>query len=111
MNEISTDIFISNLNENLPLGINIKNAEIFFIKSGMKKHSLSSLLWGFGYINKDKIDYIEAKEEKSYRQSRLENNLTLFSLKRNEVLAKNIIKDNGSNEWAPYFDVYRFLYK
>jgi hypothetical protein len=85
---------------------------MFFIKSGMKKHSLSSLLWGFGYANDDKTDYIKAKEEKSYRQSRLESDCaTLFSLKRNAVLARNIIEANGTNEWASYFDVYRFLYK
>jgi radical SAM-linked protein len=102
--------FINNLNKCLPQGICIINAEVYYIKSGMKKHSLSSLLWGFSYYGtEEKIDYVNAKQEKSYRQERLSKDCeTIFSLTRKEVLARNII--GGTNEWASYFDAYRFLY-
>ena len=108
--DINTELFIKNLNENLPEGINVNRAEIFLIKSGQKKYSLSSLLWGFSYANTNNDDYIKAIDEKSYRQGRLDNERSsLFSLKRTSVLAKNI-KDNNTNEWISYFDIYRFLY-
>jgi radical SAM superfamily enzyme YgiQ (UPF0313 family) len=107
--EIPTESFISDLNENLPYGFTVKKAESFLIKSGMKKHSLSSLLWGFAYTKKDGIDYVNQKEEKVYRQNRLNNGETLFSLNRSVVLSRNIAGDN-INQWMPYFSAYRFLY-
>jgi uncharacterized protein (DUF2344 family) len=105
-----TSIFISTLNKCLPLNISIVNSEIFLIESGMKKHSLSSLLWGFAYYGaEENIDYVNLKQEKSYRQDRLSKDCeTMFSLRRKETLAYNII--GGTDEWASYFDVYRFLY-
>jgi len=106
--QISTESFINDLNANLPYGFTIKNAQSFLIKSGMKKHSLSSLLWGFAYTNKDGIDYVNFKEEKNYRQNRLKDCESLFFLKRNEVLAKNV--SGGENQWSSYFETYRFLY-
>jgi radical SAM-linked protein len=107
---VSTEGFIEDLNKNLPQGICIKRAESFFIKSGMKKHSLSSLLWGFSYANNEGIDLIDSKEEKVYRQKRLETDCkSLFSLRRCEVLAKKTA-DGDTNEGASYFDVYRGLY-
>lgn len=106
----SPEEFIAGLNSNLPDGIRIVRAEIFLIKSGAKKHSLSSLLWGYGYSNKDGTDYISAQTEKIYRQNRLEKDCrSLFDFTRSEVLAKNVI--GGINEWASYFDVYGYLYK
>jgi len=110
--DFSVDIFIDNLNKNFPQGIKVNNAEIFMIKSGTKKHSLSSLLWGFAYNGiDDSIDYVNCKEEKVYRLNRLEkDSSSLFSLRRKEVLACNIIKKDN-NEWASYFDVYQYLYK
>ncbi|GBU27712.1 hypothetical protein R84B8_01251 [Treponema sp. R8-4-B8] len=107
--EISTENFVTDLNGNLPYGFAIKRAESFLIKSGMKKHSLSSLLWGFAYTRNDGIDYVSQKEEKVYRQTRLNNGESLFSLKRSEVLARNITNENV-NQWIPYFNAYRFLY-
>jgi uncharacterized protein (DUF2344 family) len=105
----SSENFIKALNDNLPCGIVIKKAETFLIKSGMKKHSLSSLLWGFAYKNNDKIDYVNQKNEKVYRQSRLNDDCkSLFLLKRDEVLARNITTDTG--DWSSYFTAYRFLY-
>jgi len=105
----STDLFIEKLNNNLPEGIQINKACGYLIKSGMKKHSLSSLLWGFSYINKDEIDFVNAKDDKVYKQRRLNNDChSLFDLTRNEVLAKN---NTGSEcEYISYFDVYNKLY-
>jgi len=100
--------FIASLNDNLPSGIVIKQAESFLIKSGMKKHSLSSLLWGFKYQYNKETDYVNAKEDKIYRQNKLNDRKSLFLLKRNAVLARNMSTDKG--EYAPYFDVYRSLY-
>ena len=104
--------FINNLNNSFPEGIKINNAEIFIIKSGMKKYSLSSLLWCFSYANKDDTDYVNFKDDKVYRKNRLDTDLkTIINLKRNEVLARNIINNQDvHNEWASYFNVYRFLY-
>ena len=107
---IETDGFIKNLNKSLPQGIRIEKAECFLIPSGMKKHSLTSLLWGFTYANNKQTDYVNAVNEKVYRKTRLDKNCSsLFGLKRTEVLAKNIIT-GGTTEWASYFDVYGFLY-
>ena len=108
---LPVDLFLKKLNQSLPLGIQALKAEIYLIPSGGKKHSLSSLLWGSVYAGKEKdsVDYIEASYEKSYRQNRLENDcVSLYYLKRKEVLAKN--KAGGSCEWASYFDTYRYLY-
>jgi len=114
--------FLIKINKNIPYGIQIEKAETFLIKSGQKKYSLSSLLWGFSYegSNND-IEYINVKNEKNYRETVLNLNNTdgnkslLFSLKRLSVLAKNIsIKvntiDPDIQPWASYFDVYRYLY-
>jgi len=107
LNEVSVDSFVKSLNANLPSGIIIKRAEIFLIKSGEKKHSLSSLLWGYSYKNAENIDYVNSAAEKAYRQSRLENDCaSVFDLKRTGVLAKN-----SSGEQVSYFDAYRSLYK
>ena len=107
---IDVNNFIESLNLNLPQGFKIKKAESYLIKPGMKKHSLSSLLWGFVYEKNGNIDYINAKEEKVYRQNQLENYCkSLFDLKRKEVLAKNIDNDKTC-EYTSYFDAYKYLY-
>jgi len=104
-----TDVFTKNFNNCLPEGIIIKRAECFLIKTGMKKHSLSSLLWGFSYSNNDELDYVPVKEEKEYRKLRMENDCkSVFDLKRNEVLAKDLVND--PDKWSSYFDVYKSLY-
>jgi radical SAM superfamily enzyme YgiQ (UPF0313 family) len=104
------DSFISTLNSSLPEGIRIEKAENFFISAGMKKYSLASLLWGFGYTANKGTDYVKAICEKTYRRKQLLQNTKagLFLLNRNAVLSRNIIDD--SNEWASYFDVYKYLY-
>jgi radical SAM superfamily enzyme YgiQ (UPF0313 family) len=104
---INADDFKQALNGCFPGGIRIEKAESFYIPGGMKKYSLASLLWGFAYISNGGTDYIKAAAEKSYRQSRMEkDSLSLFSFKRNAVLARKI----GTDEWASYFDVYRTIY-
>jgi radical SAM-linked protein len=111
--EISVNLFIESLNANLPEGIRIEEAGCFCIPAGMKKHSLSSLLWGFAYENagENKTDYVHAAADKSYKQSRCgdytKHKSALFSLVRRSVLAKD---QDGNNEWASYFDVYRTIY-
>jgi len=107
--EISTESFVTDLNNNLPCGFAIKQARSFLIKSGMKKHSLSSLLWGFAYTHKEGTDYVNQKEDKVYRQNRLNNGESLFSLTRKEVLARDI-RGGNTSQWSSYFDTYRFLY-
>jgi len=101
--------FAAAMNATLPEGITIGRAESYRIPSGGKKHSLSSLHWGFGYGDKETV-YIPALGEKAYREQCLATGATLFSLRRSCVLAKNIIANNG-DPWASYFDVYRFLYE
>ena len=106
----SVNDFINNLNNSFPEGISVNNASIHKINTGQKKHSLASLLWGFSYAGKNGIDYVNFKDDKVYKKSRLDNEdlKSLFYLKRKNVLAKNIIDDQ--NNWASFFDVYRFLY-
>jgi radical SAM superfamily enzyme YgiQ (UPF0313 family) len=107
--EINTESFLNKLNDNLPQGIVINKACGFFIKSGMKKHSLASLLWGFSYKNNDTLDYVPSCEEKNYRKKRFENDCkSRLDLIRHEVLARNITDD--PQKWACYFDVYKALY-
>ena len=106
---INADDFKQALNNCFPQGIRIENAGTFHIPGGMKKHSLSSLLWGFAYARDDGTDHVKASAEKSYRQSHIENDRSsLFSFKRSAVLARNV--KGGTDEWTSYFDVYRSLY-
>ena len=106
---IDADFLKAGLNANLPEGIQIKHAEQFVIKPGEKKHSLTSLLWGFAYASADGIDYVNCGNHKAYKSQRLEIDCkTPFDLLRKEVLARNIIDD--AFEYKSYFEVYRHLY-
>jgi len=106
---VRVDFFKTGLNSSLPEGITINNAEIFIIKPGEKKHSLTSLLWGFAYKSENGTDYVNQKNHRVYKSKRLENDCkTVFELTRSEVLARNII--DGAAEWISYFDAYRHLY-
>jgi len=106
--------FTEKMNAALIEGIQVNRAEIYHIPGGSKKHSLSSLLWGFGYAAPDgETAYIPALEEKAYREKRLgaeSARTAVFSLRRSCVLAKNIIASDPQQPWASYFDVYRHLY-
>jgi hypothetical protein len=60
--------FIHNMNNSLPRGIRILEAENYAIKTGQKKHSLSSLLWGFSYrLAGGNGELVPAAEEKNFR--------------------------------------------
>jgi hypothetical protein len=105
--------FLEKLNATLPEGIRVNRAEIYPIPAGSKKHSLSSLLWGFGYTDPDgQTAYLAAAGEKAYREQRLSAGNTVLSLRRNCVLAKNGPIGNIQTEppWISYFDAYRQLY-
>ena len=109
--KISFNEYLPDINLSLPQGIKINESQIYYIPGGAKKHSLPSLLWGFLYANNNIFDYVPAKEEKIYREKRIENypdkRAALINLNRAEVLAKNLNDENG---YASYFDVYRSLY-
>jgi hypothetical protein len=101
--------FLEKMNATLPEGIKITQAECYCIPSGGKKHSLSSLLWGFGYAELDGgTIYVPASGEKAHREKHLSSGGTLFSLRRSCVLSKNLI--DGDQPWASYFDIYSYLY-
>jgi len=122
--------FIAKMNATLPDGIRINRAECYRIPPGSRKHSLSSLLWGFGYDDRNgETVYVPASGEKAFREKKLESKRDAFFLRRTGVLAKNIAGDGkGKNPvpqnrpperptdqpldepWASYFDVYRRLY-
>jgi len=101
--------FLEKMNATLPEGIKITKAECYCIPSGSKKHSLSSLLWGFGYAADGETIYVPAAGEKAHREKHLSSGQTLFSLRRSCVLAKNIAA--ASQPWASYFDIYSHLYQ
>ena len=100
--------FINSMNLSFPQGLKIINAKNYLIPTGVKKHSISSLLWGFIYngINNN-IDYVKYNEEKKYRQSRIDLNGTIFGLERLEVLARDF---NNQDIGASYFDIYNKIY-
>jgi hypothetical protein len=128
------------MNQVLPEGIDRGEAENYFIPQGSKKHSLSSLLWGFAYaaagissdigeatVEPSSVNLVKAKEEKSYRQSRLDALMNppisqteplpgnsspsaVYGLKRLAVLAKNPLIKNADGPGESYFKVYRELY-
>ena len=112
------ECFTVELNTVLPAGFKVKRAGLFVIASGSKKHSLSSLLYGFRYGN----DCIKATDEKRHR---LDYAGTPF-LVRDEVLAANSLAagnpptdalpigdpsvDDEHNPGIDYFLAYRTLY-
>jgi len=117
LHTISPDEFTEKINTALPEGIKVNRAECYVIPHGGKKHSLSSLLWGFGYVGNGEgatplsaPQYVPAKEEKILREKLLAGGAGLLSLRRCCVLAKNIVNDVPEQPWASYFDVYRYLY-
>jgi radical SAM superfamily enzyme YgiQ (UPF0313 family) len=91
--------FISRLNVALPAGFKVTVAESFVIPAGGKKHSVSSVLWGFRYGEAK----VPAKEEKKYRES---SGKVLFELARDEIFAKN--PETGGP--ADYFSLYKAFY-
>ncbi|MDR1803935.1 MAG: TIGR03936 family radical SAM-associated protein [Treponema sp.] len=116
------ETFKTRLNAFLPEGLEVTEAMNVFIPSGGKKHSLASLLWGYVYRGSDgKSEAVEAKSEKSYRESRIGETGNLYSLERLSVLARPPAAESAAvaSPDAPvsdapagesYFNVYRALY-
>ena len=101
--------FMLRLNQFLPEGFRITRAMNIYIPSGVKKYSLSSMLWGYLYAGNDgKSEMVKVKDEKAYRFSRLGQNGSPYHLERLSVLARG-----SENEEAgiSYFDAYRTLYR
>jgi radical SAM superfamily enzyme YgiQ (UPF0313 family) len=112
---IDTEVFFdagqfrSAFNSFLPEGFEVKEAMNVYIPSGEKKHSVSSLLWGFVYSGEKKDhQMVKAKEEKAYREARIEKDGSIFSLERLSVLARPA--GNSGEPGASYFEVFRELY-
>ena len=108
--EVSESVFIDRMNSVLPEGILIEKALYIKIRSGEKKHSLSSLLWGSSYSGENgDSDLVEAKYEKAYRKHRLGLDSNNFSLERISVLAR-LPGSIDNAEPISYFDAYKTLY-
>jgi radical SAM superfamily enzyme YgiQ (UPF0313 family) len=104
--------FREKLNPSLPDGISVTSAVNVFIPSGAKKHSVSALLWGFSYRNKNSlggIDLVRAKDEKAYRASRAAEGGGVYGLERTSVLA-GLPGSPQEGEGRSYFDIYPGLY-
>jgi radical SAM superfamily enzyme YgiQ (UPF0313 family) len=103
---VDEDSFPGRINPALPEGLRVRRAVYVPIPPGAKKHSASSLLWGFTYQTKDReAELVSCKSEKTYRAGLggIEN---LFGLKRTAVLAAA----TGSGTPDSYFNVYVSLY-
>jgi hypothetical protein len=124
---IDPTAFIDRMNRHLPPGFAVTAAENCYIPRGRKKYSLSSLLWGFGYIKPDGTRIIIPKEkEKEFRVSLADpagespaKNSALYRLKRFAVLAgyppgSSVPQPTGfpTAEFLgeSYFTVFRHLY-
>ncbi|MCL2880618.1 MAG: TIGR03936 family radical SAM-associated protein, partial [Treponema sp.] len=119
---VPSDTFTAVLNKFLPEGIEIGTALNVFIPAGEKKHSVSSMLWGFIYTGVDgKQDVIAARNEKEYRASRITDKGNVYGLERIAVLAKsgNLSAFGSIGKEAPsdpepggvsYFDIYKTFY-
>jgi hypothetical protein len=97
--------WLMKMNAALPQGIRINTAENYLIRSGLKKHSLSSLFWGSGYIKKGRTapaDLVRMRDEKNYRKQAAEQGISNFDLIRTAVFAGAVP--------ASYFDAYGALY-
>jgi radical SAM family uncharacterized protein len=108
---VAAEEFIGKLNRALPAGIGLLEGLTFYIPRGQKKHSVSSLLWGFVYANGEGSDIVPREEEKKYRLERMgagpvsgdsggkdegcRDAAALYGLRRLKLLAK---KPGGGEE-------------
>jgi radical SAM family uncharacterized protein len=101
--------FLEAMNRALPEGIHIVKAINVSIPFGVKKHSLSSLLWGFAYANGAETDYVPAANDKQYRAARIDaaDSASIYGLHRLAVLAKSAVSADAPES---YFMAYRALY-
>jgi len=103
--------FKESMNNFFPAGLQITDAINVFIKSGSKKYSVSSLLWGFEYAAENgTIDFVKASDEKSYRISRKGSDGNLYGLERISVLARDTTQIETDKFGFSYFEAYRRLY-
>ncbi|MDR1972499.1 MAG: TIGR03960 family B12-binding radical SAM protein [Treponema sp.] len=123
---IDAGLFMDRLNQNLPQGFVLTRAENYVIPPGEKKHSLSSLLWGFEYERQDGDTKtrrrVPRQEEKEFRAEVLtlrpggpdmasgggRSGILIRDLKRLAVLAR--YPESPDDGGFSYFDVYRRLY-
>jgi radical SAM superfamily enzyme YgiQ (UPF0313 family) len=108
-------LFVDTMNRKLPSGFRLMGAENFFIPPGEKKHSLSSLLWGFEYRGPGGPRTVRQGQEREFRLSLSDSKdgdrTSLYRLKRLAVLAAYPGAPSGDSvAGASYFDVYRRLY-
>ena len=110
---IDTEIFFpaekfkAAMNAFLPEGFGIVGAMNARILSGNKKHSVSSLLWGYEYTGENgEAELVRAADEKSYRLSRTGPGANVYGLERLSVLARSETDPQGHS----YFEIYRELY-
>ncbi|MCL2478851.1 MAG: TIGR03936 family radical SAM-associated protein, partial [Treponema sp.] len=107
---IDPAFFLAEMNKSLVSGITIRKAMTLLIPSGVKKHSLSSWLWGSIYENPESgMDYVKYPDEKKYRLERINSSShkTYWGLKRLDVLAKDPANpENGKS----FFEVFGSLY-
>jgi radical SAM superfamily enzyme YgiQ (UPF0313 family) len=107
-------LFIEGMNRYLPSGLRLTRAENFFIPAGGKKHSLSSLLWGFEYESPGEAPrQLRRGQEGEFRRNLPGSEdgfrtAALYRLKRLAVLAAE--PGASSITGRSYFDVYRRLY-
>ena len=109
--------FKESLNAVLPEGLAVVEAINVLIPAGEKKHSVSSLLWGYVYAGKEKHDMVKATEEKPYRASRIGSDGNVYGLERVSVLARRSLREaqddgglTGAAAGVSYFEVYRKFY-
>ena len=101
-------VFQERLNLQLPEGFQVTRAANFRIPAGVKKHSPAALLWGFAYAAAGPApDYVQATDEKAYRQARTASGASLYDLERQQVLAQ---RPGSPDQGASYFSVYEALY-
>jgi radical SAM superfamily enzyme YgiQ (UPF0313 family) len=118
-------LFMDRMNRFLPPGFSVTRAENFFIPPGQKKHSLSSLLWGFEYENLGDDTpgsapgsreespasprRIRRENEKEFRLS-LPGSRTLALYRLTRLAALAAYPGDSAETGLSYFDVYRRLY-
>jgi radical SAM superfamily enzyme YgiQ (UPF0313 family) len=108
-NPLAGALFVRLMNENLPAGIRVREAAVYEIPGGAKKHSLASRLWGFAYAGSGGgLDYVPAGDEKKYRARRAEApGGSVFGLRRLSVLARTAgTPDPGQSFFSAYRDLY-----
>jgi radical SAM-linked protein len=105
--------FVHCMNDSLPRGVHIIGAENYTIEAGQKKHSLSSLLWGFSYrLAGGNEEFVPAAAEKKFRTEHYPDTAVNTAVKddfpvRLSVLAKDPEDHSGHGS---YFDTYRTMY-